>query len=232
MLPLLSKVQLQIHKMHFKVRIPSEYYREIVLPASPSNKGKEHEEIIGRTHARYRFYANGTVVVSTESSNNPFSLATESDYGSLIAFLGQLRDRLILFLADKHERIVPEIMSWELTQCDLNRDVHIERWLQPTGLSIQVRHLSHLLRVYIKSRGKDTVCRVEEITSFKDKSVVEVIGEIFNPVERLEKQIAGLDRKIDLLLCSGTRTSKVSNAREYECADSSNVIIKREEIAN
>lgn len=201
-LPLLPKVLLHIHKMHFKVRIQPEYYQEIVLPVDPCNKGKEHEELIGRTLVRYRFYANGTVVVSTESSTNPFPLATEFDLNNFMAFLVQVRDRLVLFIADKHERIVPNIMDWELTQCDLNRDVHIERWmLQPIGLSIQVRHLSHLFRIYIKTKGVDTVCRVEESVTPKGKSVAEAVSEAFNPVKRLEKRIAQLDRKIDSLFC-------------------------------
>lgn len=157
-LPLLPKTPLHLHKMHFKVRIQPEYYQEIVLPVDPNNKGKEHEELIARTLVRYRFYANGTVVVSTESSNNPFPLATEFDLSYFMSFLGQVRDRLVLFVADKHERVVPGIMDWELTQCDLNKDVRIERcMLLPIRLSIQVRHLSHLLRVYIKTKGEDTV---------------------------------------------------------------------------
>lgn len=73
-LPLLPQTPFHIHKMQFKVRIPRECYQEIALPVAPWNKGKEHEEIIGGTHARYRFYANGTVVVSTESGNNPFKI--------------------------------------------------------------------------------------------------------------------------------------------------------------
>ena len=202
-LPLLPEVPLHIHKMHFKIKVPPECYQEIVLPANPWNKGKEHEELIGRTLVRYRFYANGTVVVSTESSNNPFLLATELDCSNFMAFLGQVRDRLVLFIADTHERIVPNIMNWELTQCDLNKDVHIERWmLVPTGLSIQVRHMSHLFRVYIKSMGSDLVCRVEESIAFKGKSAVEAINGIFNPTERLEKQISELSAKIELLLLS------------------------------
>jgi hypothetical protein len=199
-LPLLSEVPLYIHKMHFKTRILPECYQEIVLLANPWNKGKEHEELIGRTLVRYRFYANGTVVVSTESSNNPFPLATEFDLGNFMSFLGQVRDRLVLFIADKHERVVPGIMDWELTQCDLNKDVHIERWVsQPLHLSIQVRHLSHLFRVYIKTKGGDTLCRVEESVTHKGKCVAEAINDVFNPTERLEKQIAQLDRKFDRL---------------------------------
>jgi hypothetical protein len=202
-LPLLPKVPLHIHKMQLKVRIPPEFYHEIAFPKAPWNKGKEHEEIIGSTRARYRFYANGTVVVSTESSNNPFRLEYESDCSSLMAFLGQVRDRLVLFLSDKHERIVPDIMSWELTQWDLNKDVEIDYRAQIVGLKIQLRHACRLFRVYVKSKGRDTVCRVEESISSKNRSAVEAISDIFNPTERLEKQVSDINRKVNQLLECG-----------------------------
>ena len=166
--------------MQFKVKIPSEYYHEIALPVGQWNKRKEHEEIIGNVHVKYCFYANGTVMVFTMSSNNPFKLQDELDLSHLIAFFGQVRDRLVVFLADKHERIVPEIMQWELTQWDVNRDVKVDdSWAQITGLKIQVKHMDHLFRVYIKSMGKDTVCRVEE-SCYSTKIAVEVIHNIFN----------------------------------------------------
>lgn len=210
-LPLLPQIPFHIHKMQFKVRIPRECYQEISLPAAPWNKGKEHEEIIGGAHARYRFYANGTVVVSTESGNNPFKLETESDCSRLMAFFGQVRDRLVLFLADKHERIVPDIMNWEMTQWDLNKDVKVDDWMQVVGLKIQIKHACRLFRIYIKSRGRDTVCRVEEASSSKNKSAIEVINDIFNPTERLEKQLAGIDRRVNQLLeCFGNRNSSTN----------------------
>ena len=108
----------------------------------------------------------------------------------LSAFLGQVRDRLVVFLQDRHERIVPEITEWELKQCDINRDVRVSNWLQATGIKIQLRHTFHLFRVYIKSRGEDTLCRVEESVVVHDnnRSVVERINSIFNPAEQLEKQ--------------------------------------------
>jgi hypothetical protein len=179
-LPLLPKAPLHIHKMQFKVKIPTEYYREIVLPVNRWNKGKQHEDIIGKTHVRYRFYANGTVMVFTENSNNPFKIEDELDLSRLIAFLGQVRDRLIIFLADRHERIVPDIMHWDLTQWEVNRDVKVDNdWAQIVGLKIQVKHLDHLFRVYIKSMGEDSVCRVEECYS-SSNTAIKVIDSIFN----------------------------------------------------
>lgn len=97
---------------------------------------------------------------------------------------------LIIFLADRHERIVPDIMEWELTQCDINKD-KVSDWFQFTGLKIQVKHLDHLFRVYMKSMGNDNLCRVEETKHpEKKKPVIEAINEISNPNERVETQIA------------------------------------------
>jgi hypothetical protein len=199
-LPLLPKAPLHIHRLHFSLKIARQCYQEIALPIAPWNKGKEHQEIIGSTLAKYRFYANGTIVVSIESSNSPFKLENESDFCCLLAFLGQLRDRLIIFLADKHERIVPDIMRWELTQWDLNKDVNVDELTQIVGSRIQIRHACHLFRIYIKSRGKDTVCRVEQSFSSKDKPAIEIIKNIFSPGEQLEKQLADIDAKVDQLL--------------------------------
>ncbi len=53
---------------------------------------------------------------------------------------------------DIHERIVPDIMDWELTEFDLNKDVKVSDWFQCIGFKIQVKHLDHLFRIYIKER--------------------------------------------------------------------------------
>jgi hypothetical protein len=189
-LPLLPKAPLHVHKLQFKVKIPAEYYQGIPLTIAPWNKGKEHEEIIGNVHARYRFYSNGTVIVSTTSSNNPFKLEDDLDLANIIAFFGQLRDRLIVFLRDSHERIVPGIMEWELTQWDVNKDIQISDLFHCTSINIQVKHLTHLFRIYFKSMGKETVCRVEEsCTSKGSTNAIETINTILNPCERLEKKI-------------------------------------------
>ena len=79
------------------------------------NKGKEHTEIIGQAHICYYFYTNGTVIVSVENSNNPFKIEDDTDRSRLMVFFGQVRDRLVTFLMDRHERIVPDILDWELT---------------------------------------------------------------------------------------------------------------------
>ena len=187
-LPLLPTTPLHIHNMHFRLVIIPECYTELKLQRWKQNNGKYLPEIVGTTGVKYVFYPNGTIEVYTESSNNPHKLESEYDRSRLLAFFGQLRDRLITFLADRHERIVPDIMQWELTQCDLNKDIKVSDWFQFTGLKIQVKHLDHLFRIYIKSIGKDTVCRIEESCN-ANRPVIQAISEVFNPTnEKIEKQ--------------------------------------------
>jgi hypothetical protein len=83
--------------------------------------------------------------------------------------------------------IVPDIMEWYLTECDINRDVKAGDWMQFTGTKIQVRHLDHLFRIYIKSMGRNTVRRIEEETRYHDKPSIEAINDVFNSNEKTEK---------------------------------------------
>jgi hypothetical protein len=199
-LPLLPAAPLFIHKMQFKLHISPECYSEVQLPIGKGNNGKEHVEVIGRVRASYRFYPNGTVMVFTESSNTPFKLEDETDLSSLMAFLGQVRDRLVTFLTDTHERIVPGIMQWQMTQCDINKDVKVSDWLQVTAIRVQVKHVDRLFRTYIKSMGQDTVCRVEESFRYSEApSAIQTISNIF-AIEKVDKQIEKMDRKLDLVL--------------------------------
>ncbi|HET7283660.1 MAG TPA: hypothetical protein VFI70_03165, partial [Nitrososphaeraceae archaeon] len=188
-LPLLPSAPLLIHKMHFKLKISPECYKELQLPTGRGNNVKEHIEVIGKVRVSYLFYPNGTVMVFTESSNNLFKIEDETDRSRLMAFFGQVRDRLVTFLMDTHERIVPDILEWELTQCDINKDIKVSEALQYTGIKIQVKDFDHLFRVYVKSIGKDTICRVEESLSPK-KPAVRALSEIFrtNSNEHTQQQ--------------------------------------------
>jgi len=81
---------------------------------------------------------------------------------------------------DTYERIVPDILEWELTQCDINKDIRVSDALQYTGIKVQLKHFDSLFRIYIKSIGKDTTCRIEESLS-PNKPVVQALSEIFRP---------------------------------------------------
>jgi len=185
-LPLLPSAPLFIHNMHFKLKIPPEYYAELNLTGSIGNNGKRHSEIIGKAHVNYTFYPNGTVNIEVQSSNNPLRLGDEIDRTRLHVFLGQLRDRMITFLIDRHERIVPDILEWDVTECDINKDIKVSDAVHFTGIKIQVKHVDHLFRIYVKSMGEDTVCRVEE-SQHPNKAAIELINDLFNPAERIEK---------------------------------------------
>ena len=133
-LPLLPSAPLYLHKLQFKVNVSPDCYHEMALPKCKENQGREHVEVIGKVRVSYRFYPNGTVMVFTESSNNPFKIENEVDRTRIIAFFGQVRDRLVIFLMDRHERLVPDIMEWQLTQCDINKDLEINDWFHLSGI--------------------------------------------------------------------------------------------------
>ena len=109
-LPLLKTTPPYVHNLHFKTKITLECYAEHdiqKLQDVGGNKGKQLFEIIGNARVTYTFYPSGTVNVEVKCSNNPFKLETEIDRSRILVFFGQLRDRLIIFLNDPHERIVP-----------------------------------------------------------------------------------------------------------------------------
>jgi hypothetical protein len=208
-IPLLPRAPLFIHNMHFKTKVNRECYAELNLPTHKGNGGKYYTDIIGNTRIDYIFYRSGIVNVDTTSSKNPYKLETEEDRGRIIAFFGQIRDRLILLLNDKHERLVPDIMNWQLTECDINKDIKVSDALHFSAIKVQVKHLDHLFNVYIKSMGKDTICRVEERKHSVDKPAVESINGVFNPVERFAAQLDEINDKLTILV-NNHRTATVS----------------------
>jgi len=211
-LPLLPSSPLYIHKIQFRLKISPECYKELSLPICKGNNGKQHEEIIGKVRVPYYFYSNGTVMVFTESSNSPFKLEDEVDRSRLLAFFGQIRDRLITFLMDRHERIVPDIMEWQLSEFDINKDIKVSDRLQCTGLKIQVKHLDHLFRVYVKSKGKDTVCRVEQsVTCSNRTSAIDIINDVFNPSQRIENLLGDMQCKLDGIYYSSMKNNTASS---------------------
>lgn len=197
-LPLLARAPLYVHNMHFKTKVLPECYKELKLPYYKRNNGKYCQEIIGSTLADYIIYKSGTVDIQTTCSNNPYKLETEEDRFRIIEFFGQIRAGLINLLHDKHERIVPDVLEWELTECDINKDIKVTDLLHFSGVKIQVKHLDHLFRIYIKALGKDAVCRVEENKQPK-KRAVDFINDVFNPMEKIEKQLSGISERLDKL---------------------------------
>ncbi len=90
-------------------------------------------------------------------------------------------------------------MEWELAECDINKDIKVSDLLHFTAIKIQVKHLDHLFRIYIKAMGKDTVCRVEENKRPK-KRAVEFINDVFNFQEKVEGYLMEYDKKLDEII--------------------------------
>jgi hypothetical protein len=169
--------------MHFKLNISPQCYIQLNLPQySSKNKGKHQYENIADAHVDYTFYPRGTVDVAVKCSSHPLKLEDDTDLARLIAFLGQLRDRLVTLLVDKKERLVPDITHWYITELDINKDIVVSDSVHIVP-KIQVKHLNDLFRIYIKSMGEHTVCRVEKsMHPPSQKSAIEVINDIFNQV--------------------------------------------------
>ena len=188
-IPLLPQAPIFIHNLHFKIQIARECYLDLDLPYYNKNNGKRHSENIGTSHVDYILYPNGTVVIHVRCSNNPFRLETEIDRSRINAFFGQIRDRLIILLRDEHERIVPDIMDWQITECDINKDIKVSHLLHLSAIKVQVKYMDHLFSLYIKSMGKDTVHRIEE-RKHPHKPPLDFINDVFNPSEKVEKLIS------------------------------------------
>lgn len=224
-LPLLPKAPLFIHNMHFKTKVCPECYLELKLPHYIRNRGKHHAEIIGNTQVDYILYSSGTVNVITTCSKNPHKLETEEDRSRLIAFFGQIRDRLIIVLADKHERLVPDIMDWQLTEADINKDIKVIDLFHLSAIKVQVRYTDHLFSIYIKSMGKHTVCRLEERKHPTTKRPsIEFVNDIFNPSDRFEGRFAEQDSKLNEI---NDTLRRLGNNNSMTIAESSQQISER-----
>jgi hypothetical protein len=194
-LPLLPTAPLFIHNIHLKLTVIPQCYLELSLPTISGNKGKKTTEIIGKSKVDYTFYPNGTVNVEVRCTNHPFRLHTEEDRSRLLVFLGQLRERLITILMDRRERIVPNVMEWELTECDINKDVKVSDGFHFAGPNIQVKYMDHLFSLYIKSMGNDTVYRIEE-RKHPHKPAIDFINDVLNPIEKFEKLVSEFRKEL------------------------------------
>jgi hypothetical protein len=121
-------------------------------------------------------------MVFVACSNNPIKLEDEADESILYSFLGQVRDRLLYLVTDPHERIVPPIIKWVLTGCDINKDITVTDMLQLSAINIQLKEADRVFRLYIKSLGDKAVYRVEESVKMRS-SIVDVLNKIRSPSE-------------------------------------------------
>ena len=193
-LPLLPTVPLHIHNIHLKCEIiddSTSCYQSLQLPSYKQNIGKYLILDIESVPVNYVFYPNGTIDIYTKNGENPFRLQTEEDRENLIAFIRKINDNL------PPEVAVPGIDQWEFTECDINRDVKVSDILHISCIKVQVKHMDHLFRVYIKKINNDAFCRVEETKNLK-MPVLEAINRILNPFDKIERQLYEIQHLLNL----------------------------------
>jgi hypothetical protein len=179
-LVLLGHCPLYIHKLQLQLSLDLRYYWDIQKDHLKYNKAKQHEEKIGTAIVKYLVYPTGKTMVFIACSNNPFKVEDEADESTLFSFLGQVRDRLLYLVTDPHERIVPPIMNWILTGCDINKDIRVTDRYQLTAINIQLKEADRVFRLYIKSLGDRAVYRVEESVKTRS-SIVDILNKIRSP---------------------------------------------------
>jgi hypothetical protein len=168
-----------IHKLQLRLSIDPRYYNDIQKVCSEHNGEKQYEEIIGTAVVKYSVYPNGTTMVYVACCNNPFKLEDEI---TLYSFLGQVRDRLLYFVADPHERTVLPLNEWILTGWDIDKDIPVTDMLQLSAPNIQLKEANRVFRLYIKSLGDKAVYRVEESVK-KRSSIVDTFHTIIGTVQ-------------------------------------------------
>jgi hypothetical protein len=183
-----------IHKIQLRLSIDLRYYDDIQKDCSRQNREKQHEERIGTAVVKYSFYPNGTTMVYVAYSNNPFKLEDEI---TLYSFLGQVRDRLLYFVADPHERTVPPLTEWILTGWDINKDIAVTDMLQLSAPNIQLKDADRVFRLYIKS-GDKAVYRVEESLKMSS-SIVDALDTIKGTVTSQDYSKYIRDSEMNLL---------------------------------
>jgi hypothetical protein len=108
-----------------------------------------------------------------------------------MAFIGKIKDKLPSQVA------VLDIDKWEFTECDINRDVKVSDLLHISSVKVQVKHMDHLFRIYIKRINNEAFCRVEETKNLK-MPVIEAINHIVNPYDSVERQLSEIQHLLSL----------------------------------
>lgn len=202
---LLSKyISRAIHKLQVELVIDklklldNDYYDTISNREWPGNRAKVREEFIDERKITYAYYRNKRIVISVSCSNKPFRIETDADLIILYSFFGQLRDRLENHIADPRGRLVPQISTWILKQCDINKDVPITDKAQVTLPDIQISTAFRVFRLYVKNLEGQPYYRCEE--SRQVNQPLQILDSMLNVNQGVEKRMDELSRKIDSLI--------------------------------
>ena len=167
-------VPIFIHKLFLQTFIDPSYCKELNYEEKVKvNKAIQHEEIIGPLSSKRRITftinPNGTIMIYISCSRNPFKLENGEDISYIFSFLGQVRDKLLYFLKDPNERILPPLMEWKLDQCDINKDIEIKDIEQITLPDIQLIEVDRVFRLYVKALEQRAYYRLEESKKIDQK---------------------------------------------------------------
>jgi hypothetical protein len=183
-----------IHRLFLILNINRQAYMEI----EGKKKSEIHEEIIGQRYVKYILSSNGTIQIAVRSNDVPFKIESEIDENIIFVFFGQVKDRLLYFLGDAKELVVPPVMEWTLQQCDFNKDVEIDEKAQLTLPDIQLKYACRVFREYVKIIQDKVYYRVEE--SIKVNQVLpDALDNIRHPFKSIENKIDALTRTIKSL---------------------------------
>jgi hypothetical protein len=109
-----------------------------------------------------------------------------------------VRDRLENHISDPRGRLVPQIPTWILKQCDLNKGVPITDKAQITLPDIQISTAFRVFRLYVKNLDGQANYRCEE--SLQINQPLRGLESILKPYASLEKKLDLLESKLDSLI--------------------------------
>jgi hypothetical protein len=149
-------------------------------------KAKYQLERINQVHVKpdveYNVFSNGTVMVYVTCSDNPFRLHNDDDILKILTFLGRAEDRLKIHLNDTRGRIVPPVLTWILTACDVNKDIEIGDMAQLTSINIQIKSAIGVFRCYVKQLKNKSVNR-NEISLTPNESLATAFDSLKNNIK-------------------------------------------------
>jgi hypothetical protein len=167
-------VPIFIHKLFLQTCIDPSYYKELAEEEIvKGNNAIQYEELIGPLSSKrkvtFTINPNGTVMIYITCSRSPFKLENGEDISYIFSFLGQVRGKLLYFLKDPNERIIPSLMEWKLNQCDVNKDIEVKDTEQITLPDTQVIEVDKVFRLYVKALEHRAYYRLEESKNVNQK---------------------------------------------------------------
>jgi hypothetical protein len=84
------------------------------------------------------------------NSKHPFPLSTDQDVSDILVFLGRVQEVLSSPFSDSGGSVVQHARKWILKECDVNKDIQIDRLAQITLPDMQIPLVERALRGYVK----------------------------------------------------------------------------------